>query len=353
MMKHNSFVLSREPYIHTEATLLRNVLFLILFVCTSTFLSAQADWAFVRDDLSRPVADSDTLVLSLGTTRLPTEKTFFTHVDEAGVILQVTVTGAVTRSVNGANQTTNESAVFPFAFKAPVLDKNRPLVNMPFQGTPVKGLPLTAPGTIYQNISFDITMIRVDQGNTWTKIANKLISAAQGASIPATPLGTAAKYAVDFASSAMNDALADAGKDQKLSLGSRSLNLRTDRRVSTGTYLLILDSSVKDDGYIDPNNLSQVCLYRQIGAGDTIMVGRTPPAGSGEKPDGDGCLKSSYRPLSNPYVPVILETDRPAGQAVGLSELSLTLERKSKIAHCRMSNKDDQQCKQVFPAFFR
>ena len=262
-------------------------------VLVSAVASAQ-DWAFAADEYSRAIVPADSIVISLGTSRVPTKNTFFHQVDEAGVVIQVTVTADVTQN----NEKTQKSAVFPFAFRAPVADKNARLASLPFQGTPVKSLPLTAQNVRYTNVTFDLTMLRLDQPTLWTKIAQRLIGIAKTAAIPAAPFSGVATYALDFGNGVLTDVVGDVGKEQKRALGSRSLNFNVARPVRTGTYLLILDDDLKGDGYADPNRLSEVCLIREVGAGDTIKVGRKQTGAIDI--DSAGCLEGILSPTDEP-----------------------------------------------------
>lgn len=312
------------------------------------------DWAFARDQYSRPIdIKSDSIVVSLGTSRLPIKNTFLAHVDQAGAIIQVTVAGSVTKNINGTAQTEEKSAAYPFGFRANVSDEHSGQVQLPFQGTPVRHLKLRDETdknnkAEYTNLTFDITMVRLDKPNLWTKLVQRLIGIGQGASLPTSPFGIIAGYALNFANGALSDALEDAGTgtDKKLPLGSRTLNFKVNRPVSTGTHLLILpitdEEAAHGPGYVDPNDMRGVCLHRESGTSDTIIVGRKK-AGATDN-DIDGCSQSTYAALVNPYVPMILETEVTAAQA-GASDRAAIIQ--GKLAHCRMANVDEAACKEL------
>src|SRR5690242_4607757 len=102
---------------------MKRCLLLLCFALLPGCVSAQ-DWAFARDDYSNRISKKDSIVVSLSTSKLPTKGTFFSQVDEAGAMLQVTVTAKIAKIVNGSSQTSEESSVFPFGFRAPVSDKS-------------------------------------------------------------------------------------------------------------------------------------------------------------------------------------------------------------------------------------
>ncbi|HEX6879964.1 MAG TPA: hypothetical protein VF135_06350, partial [Terriglobales bacterium] len=329
--------------------------FLVIFGVIAGATSAAQDWAFARDKYSRAIdIKTDSIVVSLGTSRLPIRNTFLGHVKEAGAIIQVTVAGSATKNVNGATQTEEKSAVYPFGFRANVGGEQSGQVQLPFQGTPIKHLKLRDETdknnkAEYTNLTFDITMVRLDEQNLWTKLLQRLIGIGQGASLPTSPFGIIAGYALSFANGALADALQSAGTgtDKKLPLGSRTLNFKVDRPVWTGTYLLILPvrggKASQGLGYVDPNDMSRICLRRKEGPSDTIIVGTKRAGATGN--DSEECPESTYVALRNPYVPIILETELTVVQGTA-SEQATIIE--GKLAHCRMANLGKAACQDLF-----
>jgi hypothetical protein len=295
------------------------------------------DWAFVRSTNSESISAADTIVATLGTATLKTQGTLLTQVDQVGLVIQASISGT---RVNGDGQTVPETVAFPLAYQVPNPDRHKPRAVLPFEQTFIMGLPLTqSSGKVqYKNLTVKLDLVNVSGPSTLAKVATKLLSAVSAASIPASPFAIGVKYIADFANGYIKDSIDSAAASDKSPLGSRSLNFRTAPIPTTGIYLLMQPAEqALGGGWVNPNDLSNNCLYlQQTGGGRTIMVGWTTGAGA---MDADGCYSGSYTKLLNAYVPILLQTELRTGSLgshidIYASDPVINTAREKKLAQC-------------------
>jgi hypothetical protein len=281
----------------------------LFFLCPRAH--AQRGWAYVRDDDSEPLRPRDKIVVTLGHVRARTHNTFLTKVDRVGIVIQAKVSGIKRQTVDGNEVEVRQSASFPMAYLVPNPDKNKRHASLPFEQTFIPRLPLMEGRSVINNLTIEVDLAKVEGQSTAARVINRLLAVASSAFVPANPFATGVKYVVDFASGFVSDAIGGAGSEERIPLGTRSLNFWTKPVPKTGTYLLIDGPEERvGGGWVDPTVLSaNNCLYNQRGANSTIMVGWKVEGASDV--DAEGCSQSTYTPLKNAYVPILLQTEIP------------------------------------------
>lgn len=260
---------------------------------------------------------TDSLWLTLYRVIMTKKSGIFTASNQAEIIATVTV---------NTKPQSSQTLSYPLSKKVNIRDYQQGQVSLPVEYTLVSGLDLQQKNgqsnVLYTGFGVDTTVLNVKSesalGSTLSALAD--FTGSKKLPIPDSPYTQAAGYLLQFANTAVTNAIKDQNGDDKYTTTSLALNFDPQGACSdpgpdgfgfesTGTKAILMDEGTQGSGFVPISQTGDYCLTADVTPAFLLKAAKRVPG----KPCSDPSYAASYVPVTNNYVAYFLQKRSTSG----------------------------------------